>query len=650
MTVLKFDRHAVVVAAVALCLWIVSGASAQLRIVNYNTYKHPDSSSQFSTWTTILAAMGDTQPDGIAKPVDIMALQEVPYDVDTAQNIANLLNNYYGVNTYIASTSTGGDGFNHQAYVYNSATVTLGSTANIYLGTRPTYRAFFQPVGYTSPDAGFYMYNVHLKAYSGEQTRRANEATNLRNNGDALGPNANIIYTGDFNLADGLTEPAYTIMTAPGDGQGIDPLNGAYGSSLVDTYSSSGPYSRIDFQFVSNRLDDGQGLDLVPGSYHTFGLSPYGSSYTIDPVELSYASQASDHLPVMADYQLPAVMSASVSGDNPLQVVFVNAPLNATVNVQNVADVVAANGADVLDYQISSSLFAGGSVTGSAAPLASANVHQIALDTSTAGYFTGSVTIHSDDPGTQNPTATQNVQYVVLQHATGSFDSDSPVTSITLDLGTITQDTGSAAENFDLWNLAAAGGFTAQLIVGTPVPVSGDTAVLGLANQSGQITAGDSLTQTALFDLAAVGDFSATWRIPVSDPDYAGAISGWMDVTLTGQVQAPAPSFVLGDFDLNGSLTNGDIQAMLDALTDLAGYKSAHGLSDADLLAVGDIDGSGSVTNGDIQSLLDLLTGSSASASGEIDTPVPEPASLGLMMLGGLALIRRRRSIHHTLN
>ena len=72
-----------------------------------------------------------------------------------------------------------------------------------------------------------------------------------------------------------------------------------------------------------------------------------------------------------------------------------------------------------------------------------------------------------------------------------------------------------------------------------------------------------------------------------------------------------------GDFNLDGRVTNTDIQAMLDALTNLNAYKTAHGLSDTDLLTIGDINRDGAVTTADVSALLKLLTGT------QVATTVP---------------------------
>ena len=50
---------------------------------------------------------------------------------------------------------------------------------------------------------------------------------------------------------------------------------------------------------------------------------------------------------------------------------------------------------------------------------------------------------------------------------------------------------------------------------------------------------------------------------------------------------------VPGDFNRDGALNSADINSMLAALADLNAYKTAHGLSDADLLNIGDLDGDG---------------------------------------------------------
>ena len=89
---------------------------------------------------------------------------------------------------------------------------------------------------------------------------------------------------------------------------------------------------------------------------------------------------------------------------------------------------------------------------------------------------------------------------------------------------------------------------------------------------------------------------------------------------------------LVGDFDFDGRRTIGDVTSLMNAVQDLASYKSAHQLSDADLLSVGDINGDHVVNNFDVQSMLDLLRNGTGAAA------VPEPAAISLAAIA-LALI-----------
>jgi hypothetical protein len=92
-----------------------------------------------------------------------------------------------------------------------------------------------------------------------------------------------------------------------------------------------------------------------------------------------------------------------------------------------------------------------------------------------------------------------------------------------------------------------------------------------------------------------------------------------------------------GDFDRDGRTTAADVGPMLRALTDLDSYAAQNSLSPSQLNAIGDFDGSSSITNRDIQGLLDLL------ASVNVATTVPEPANIALMLIGLVIIAIRRR-------
>ena len=77
---------------------------------------------------------------------------------------------------------------------------------------------------------------------------------------------------------------------------------------------------------------------------------------------------------------------------------------------------------------------------------------------------------------------------------------------------------------------------------------------------------------------------------------------------------------------------------MLAAVADLNAYKSTNTLTDSQLTAIGDFDNSGTVTNRDIQGLLDLV----ASQGGGSAVAVPEPATLVLVLLAAAGWSLRR--------
>jgi hypothetical protein len=89
----------------------------------------------------------------------------------------------------------------------------------------------------------------------------------------------------------------------------------------------------------------------------------------------------------------------------------------------------------------------------------------------------------------------------------------------------------------------------------------------------------------------------------------------------------------LGDLNLDGQVTNADIQAMLDALSNPANFQTAHNLSAASLLALGDFTGDDVFSSADIVPMLTFLAGDTTLQG------VPEPASAVLIAICGLALL-----------
>lgn len=582
-------------------------AVAQLRIVDWNsaTDTNPAGDVARAGTSTVLQAIGIDSRNGIQRPIDILTLQEVDAGMSGADSILGILNGLYGAGTYARSTVVGGstDGTT-QAVIYNTHTVSLVSqtavgTASTSGAARAPTRYEFQPTGYDS-NSNFYLYSSHYKAgtASSDQSRRSVEAATIRNDANALptGANTNAIFAGDYNIQSS-SETMYQILTgsqADNDGRAFDPLNtpGTWHANAsfapvhtqaptvpnnVNGLIGGGMDDRFDFQLVTSPLMDGEGLSYigtgVPNtaiaatqhSYNAFGNNGTTfdgninqasntalpvSEYNPGPGQPSRAdvlnalTTASDHLPVVADYQLPAKMGASVAAV-PAQVIK-DTPLATSLNVANTAPVAVAIGADELDYGFSASGSASGAGASTALPLATANVHAISLNTSTLGPQAGGINATATSAQAASPLFNTTVNYTVLDHAAGDFIAATGPQSLTIDFGTLLLGAGTVQEDFQLTNLS--GLYRAGLDLNS-FSESGDAANRFATDLSPffNLSAGsNSSLFHAMFAIDQLGTFSAHYLLNVAD--QAGIYGGAGDVlslNLTGTVVVPEPASVV---------------------------------------------------------------------------------------------------------
>ncbi len=391
---------------------------------------------------TILEAIGSEERNGIARPADILLVQEQVSLSTTTQQLVNLLNGIYGAGVYARGTLDGATtGAGRPGVVYNTRTVVLLEEVQVNVpssdgAARATIRYKFRPVGYTRPEAVFYVYNSHFKAESdsASQNRRAVEAGQIRSNSDALGDGVHLLYAGDLNLYT-ASEPAWSVLTAAGPGQAFDPA-GMVGNwhdnpAFILVHSQSpvtaeryggqvtgGMDDRFDFQLISNEMLDGEGLSFLSGSYRVFGNNgthPLNGEITSGsgaaPAVLTALAETSDHLPVVADYQIPAKMTVSV-GAIPAEVLY-NQPVQIPVTIANTAPVSVPLGADELEYVLT----AGGAVTGTAAGTVWAGgeeVRWVTLTAASVGPQSGQIVVSTLSQGAENPLFVQDVVYTVV--------------------------------------------------------------------------------------------------------------------------------------------------------------------------------------------------------------------------------------------
>jgi Dockerin type I domain/PEP-CTERM motif len=327
--------------------------------------------------STVMQALGAETLAGDAQPIDVLGLEELNNTPsNTEQAIVNSLNSLYGAGTYafsnqvdLTDSTTAGSG--PSGLIYNTKTVqivsstALGTVSGSGPGRQPL-RFLLQPVGYGS-NADFYMYVDHAKADQGasDATRRTIEADEVRQDADGLPANSHIIFTGDWNLAgstngtttSGSAEGAYKDLTAApgttlasgtkaGSEQVNDPVATSFqadssAASNIKLYTESATTlsARFDLQLDSPAVvpaNNQPGLQLVPDTYMSFGNSYYVGN-TLSTTEtlngnvsvnntgpltdlsnrsavLTALTQLTDHLPVVADY--------NIVGINPLPVVW----------------------------------------------------------------------------------------------------------------------------------------------------------------------------------------------------------------------------------------------------------------------------------------------------------------------------------------
>ncbi len=417
-------------------LWL-GGAQGALRIVSYNTC-----GAVRSGMGTILEAVGNEERNGIVRPVDILLVQEQVSVSTTTQQLVNLLNGIYGAGVYARGTLDGATtGAGRPGVVYNTQTVVLLEEVQVNApssdgAARATIRYKFRPVGYSRPEAEFYVYNSHFKAGSDSvsENRRAVEAGEIRANSDPLGDGVHLVYVGDLNLYKS-SEPAWAVLTGAGAGQAFDPA-GMVGSwhdnpafLLVHSQSpvltaryggqvTGGMDDRFDFQLVSYEMLDGEGLSFLSGSYRVFGNNgthslngEITSGTGAEPAVLTALTETSDHLPVVADYQIPAKMTVSM-GAIPAEVLY-NQPVQIPVTIANTAPVSLPLGADELDYVLT----AGGAVSGTAAGTVLAGGEEmrwVTLTASSVGPQSGQIVVSTSSQGAENPLFVQDVTYTVV--------------------------------------------------------------------------------------------------------------------------------------------------------------------------------------------------------------------------------------------
>lgn len=310
--------------AILLTLSFVSVAQAQIRVVNYNVAKLQ---GDHDSLKQVLTLASKDNSHGKALPVSIFLFQEVPEA--KVKSLHEMLGTIYSKGTFTDQNESGKAGAQAMFYDATQLIEQVESHRDIYTGAgRFTDRWELRGIG-KNKGVSLWVYSTHLKASKGtnNQDQRLTGVKAILEDITTLPVGSNVLVVGDMNFYTNQ-EPAYQALISVL----IDPLGTGewIGKDEAVKHTQSprkvrkgglihgGLDDRFDFQLMSESLQDKAGLDYIDGSYHAVGndgrhfdiaINEKGSSYypgnqtrSLELVEALH--EASDHIPVMADYEI----------------------------------------------------------------------------------------------------------------------------------------------------------------------------------------------------------------------------------------------------------------------------------------------------------------------------------------------------------
>jgi hypothetical protein len=159
------------------------------------------------------------------------------------------------------------------------------------------------------------------------------------------------------------------------------------------------------------------------------------------------------------------------------------------------------------------------------AALGNGNVHDVAVDTSSAGNKAGTISVGSASQQVQGGSYSASVGFTVLDHSNASFSTVSDQDTKSLDLGTFQFGQGVVRVTLAdlLGNVASPSGFTAALDLDLIEGVAGDLDALSLDGLFVGLSAGEAADLTVAIDTGVPGTLLASYQLGLSDADLPGA-------------------------------------------------------------------------------------------------------------------------------
>jgi hypothetical protein len=245
-----------------------------------------------------------------------------------------------------------------------------------------------------------------------------------------------------------------------------------------------------------------------------------------------------DNVVVNGETRALASLAAQAADGTPRRVFQGTADIQLDASITNDALAAGTQATRSLEYTIGlsgdglSSSATGGTLAGGA----TAGV-AIDVDTSTAGLKQGTLNVSSSNAwraggvAGANSVAVSLAPVTVLDHSDAAFGLGDD--TLEIDFGTHALGSGPQSQSFSLENLLATAGFTAALDLDS-ITASGDTGAFSTDLQTfSNLAAGESLDFEAVFDASAVGNYSATYTLLLSDEDGIEGDEEQQELTLT---------------------------------------------------------------------------------------------------------------------
>jgi hypothetical protein len=456
---------------VALALFLSAGAaSAQVRLAAWNISNWSGTNRQADVQTAVYGIVPTGLAlAGQRFAPDVIAVQEMN-NASALAALVTVLNTASGspgdwaAAPYIDSALYSDA---ESSLVYRTSRFQLLATTTVAVGStvatnqpRNTYRYDLRPVGYLAPQSVIAIYSVHMKSGSAsdDNARRLVESIRIRDNAEGVntnGPNTalpagyNFLLAGDMNMqSSGQTSYVELVGSQTNNaGRFFDPINtpGSWNNSSTFRFihtqdpanaGGGGMDDRHDQILISASLRDTIGWHYIGSSSLSFSSSTWndpnhsyrcwgndGTTYNIGLATtgntqvgpaiaqalINCATASGGHLPVFADFRVPAKATANAMTIDFGSVVQGSAAPQRTLTITNTGDIVlfGANGIATLTYNLPAGAgFTIPTGTYTEAPGGGGRNHTLVMPTLTVGPKSATLVIGTDSPENPNLTVT----------------------------------------------------------------------------------------------------------------------------------------------------------------------------------------------------------------------------------------------------